>query len=61
MLEFPLKKHADPDQTAPKEAVWSESSLFVILTSILWIPVQKTSILFENRKRKVFEILKHLP
>ena len=28
---------ADPDQTASEEAVWSGSSLFAILTSILWI------------------------
>ena len=32
----------------------SESSLFAILTSILWIPALLTHILFENRKRKVW-------
>ena len=31
-----------------------------LLASILWIPAQKTNILFENRERKVFEILEHL-
>ena len=44
---------ADPDQTASEEADWSGSSLFAILTSILWIPAMKTYILFENRKRRV--------
>ena len=52
---------ADPDQTASDEAVWSGSFLFAILTSILWILALKTYILFQNRKRKVFEVLEHLP
>ena len=43
-------------QTAPKEAVWSEFSLFAILTSISWIPALITNILFQNRTRKVFKI-----
>ena len=50
----------DPDQTASDEAVWSGSSMFAILTSILWVPSLKTNILFQNRKREVFEILEHL-
>ena len=37
------------------------SSLFAILTSIWLISALKTNTLFENRKRKVFEILEHLP
>ena len=61
--QLPVKKaksnSADPDQTA--SAVWSGSSLFDILTSSLWFPALKTNILFENRKRKEFEILEHLP
>ena len=36
-----LKK--DPDQTASEEAVWSGSSLFAFLTSILWITALKTN------------------
>ena len=36
----------DPDQTASEEAVWSGSSLFAILTSILWIQIPITNILF---------------
>ena len=43
-------------QTRQKQSV-PGSSLFAILTSILWISVLITSILFEIRKRKVFEIL----
>ena len=38
----------------------SGSNLFaIIMTSILGIPALETDILFEDRKRKVFEILKH--
>ena len=55
------KKSADPDQTASEEAVWSRYSLSPILTSVLWIPDLKTNLLLENRKRKVLEILEHLP
>ena len=33
------------------EAVWSGSSLFDTLTSLLWITALKTNILLENRKR----------
>ena len=51
---------ADPDQTASEEAVWSGSSMFAILTSILWIPAPITHIFFENRQWIVFEILEHL-
>ena len=47
---------ADPDQTAS-----SGSSLFAILTSILRFQPPIISVLFENRMRKVFEILEHLP
>ena len=51
---------ADLDQTASEEAVWSRSSLFAILASILLIHTLKTNILFENSNRKVFQILEHL-
>ena len=37
--------------------VWSGSSPFAIPLSILLIPALKTHVLFENRKRIVFEIL----
>ena len=47
---------ADSDQTAPEEAVWSESALFAVLKIILW---EQTY--FENQKRKQFKILQHLP
>ena len=40
------KQTADPYQTASEEAVWSGSSLYAIMASILWNP----AILFENRK-----------
>ena len=33
---------------------------FAILTSTLWIPALKIKILFEYRKREIFEILEHL-
>ena len=56
-----LADMADPDQTASEEAVWSGSSLFAILTSMLFIPALITNNLFENRKRKVLEILDYLP
>ena len=49
-----------PDQTDSDEAVRFGYSLFAILTSILWIPALITNILFENRMRKVYEILEHL-
>ena len=55
---LPAKK-ARTNCADPEEAVWSESSLFAILTSSLWIPVMISIILFESRKRKVFEILGH--
>ena len=46
-----LTNSADPDQTASSaEAVWSGSTLFAILSSILWIPILKTDIL--ERKDK---------
>ena len=44
-----------------EEAVWSESSLFAMLTTILWIPSLETSNLFDNRMREVLKILGHLP
>ena len=44
-----------------EEAVVSGSSLFAILTSILITSALKTKNLIENRKRKVIEILEHLP
>ena len=47
-----LDKHPDTDQTASEEAVWSESALFAILITILWVPALKTKILYENRERK---------
>ena len=46
---------------ASSEAVWWGFSLFVIQTSILRISDLVTYTLFEIRKRKVFEILEHLP
>ena len=52
--------HQTASLTASEEAVWSKSSLFAVLTSILWTPALIHNILFENRKRKVFEILDHL-
>ena len=45
---------------ASSEAVWSESTLFAFLTSFLWVPAIITNILFEGRKRKVFENLEYL-
>ena len=44
------KNRTDPDQTASEEAVWSGSSLFAILTSILWIAALITSIWEQNGK-----------
>ena len=60
LFACPKTNRADPDQTASEEAVWSGSSLFAILTSILWISALITNILFVKRKWKVFEILEHL-
>ena len=34
--------------------------MFANLKSILWIPALITNLLFEKRKRKVFEIFEHL-
>ena len=39
-----LGKSADPDQAASEEAVWSGSSLFAILTSILLITALITAL-----------------
>ena len=39
---------ADPDQTASEEAVWWGSSLFAVITSILWIPALITNIIFQS-------------
>ena len=50
-------KGLDKQGTTREEAVWSGSFLFAILTSILWIPALKTNYLFENRRRKLFQIL----
>ena len=44
-----LAIRADPDHL---EAVWSGSSLFAMLASMLWISALITNILFVNRKRK---------
>ena len=50
---------ADPDQTAPLEAVWSESKLFAIPLSILRNNI-KSKIMVKNVRNKVFKILGHL-
>ena len=55
------KNSADQDQTASEEAVWSGSSLFAILTSILPNPALISNKLFLKRIRKVFKILEILP
>ena len=55
-----LTSSADPDQNASEEAFLSGSYLFAIWTRILSITALIT-ILVEDRKRKVFEILEHLP
>ena len=56
-----LTNSADPYQTASTEAVCSGSYLFAIWTRILSIPALITNNLVENRKRKLLEILEHLP
>ena len=56
-----LTNSADPYHTASVEAVCSGSYLFAIWTRILSIPALITNILVENRKRKLLEILEHLP
>ena len=55
------QKGLDKQCRPRSEAVWSGSSLFAILTSILWIPALITSNFFEHRNKKVFKILEHLP
>ena len=55
------KKAQTADQTASSEAVRSWSSLFAILTNILRNPALISIILYENRMRKAYEILEHLP
>ena len=55
------QKGLDKQGRPRSDCVWSGSSLFATLTWNLWIPALKTNILFMNRKRKVFEILEHLP
>ena len=45
-----LTNSADPDKTASAEAIWSGSSLFAILTSILLIPALITKIYIVKRK-----------
>ena len=50
-------KKAKINSTVPNQTA---SSLFAILASSLWIPALKTNILFENKKRKMSELLKHL-
>ena len=39
-----LANGADPDQTAPKGAVWSESAVFAVLLTSIW-PLLDTQIL----------------
>ena len=56
-----LANSADADQTASEEAVWSGSSLFAILKSILWISALITNILLRKEDKNFFEILEHLP
>ena len=48
LQKLPRQNSADQDQTASVEAVWSMSSLFSILTWILWIPALIKNILFEK-------------
>ena len=56
-----LDKQFRPRSDCSEKAVWSGSSLFAFQKSILWIQTMITNILFENPKRKVFQILEHLP
>ena len=62
-----LDKQGRPrsDYFKKKEAAWAGYSLFAFLACILWVPVLIlkliTNILFENRKRKEFKVLEHLP
>ena len=52
------KRYRQTEQTQIRLplAVWSGSSLFAILTCILWISVLQTNILFENRTKSVRNI-----
>ena len=52
---------ADPDQTAPKGAVWSGSTLFAIPLGSSRSNSIKRNILAKKVWNKVFEILGHLP
>ena len=52
---------ADPDQTAPKGAAWSGSTLFAIPLRILKKELHKKQNLGQKLWNKVFEILGHLP
>ena len=51
-------KELDKQYRPRSENVRSESYLFAILTSFLWIPAMITNILFE---KEVFKTLEHLP
>ena len=51
---------ADPDQTAPEGAVWSGSTLFAFLLSILRNSCIKSKIYAKRVKNNVFGILGHL-
>ena len=53
-------------QCRPRSDCFFRSSLIQVfpvcyLTSNLWVPALKTSIIFEDRRRKMFKILEHLP
>ena len=54
-----LGKQGRPRSDCFWRRIWSGSSLFYILTSILWLPVLITKILF--RREKCSKILEHLP
>ena len=59
---MPYANSADLDQTATKGAVWSGSTLFVILLSILRNNSIKSKIYAKKKVwNKVFEFLGHLP
>ena len=47
----------------PRQTGQTQIRVFPVcfLRSILWVPAMITNILLENRKRKMFEILEHLP
>ena len=51
---------ADPDQTAPEGAVWSDSTLFTIPLYILRNNCIKSKISVKTEQNKVFEISEQL-